>query len=320
MTAGQAILAVFHRSDGGFVPGSDLQEATRLSAADLHREMAALRQIGYLIESHPHRGYRLVAGPDRLTGDEIRAQLSTTVIGREVLVFEETTSTNDVVERLAPARPGEGTVVFAETQTAGRGRHGRFWTSPRGRGLWFSVLLRPPWPPAAWSRLTIAAALAVARTVRRLGGLDARIKWPNDITLQNRKLAGILTEQRGSVAVLGIGLNVNCQQDDFPPELRDTATSLLLATGQVQHRATLAAWLIEALDEDYRRAQDDFEAVAAAWARWCITLGRQITVQVGSRTVAGIAHALDGDGALLLRRDQGQIERIISGDLVTERP
>ena len=294
MSATQEILTALHRSNGEFVQ-------LKLPA----RELAELETLGYGIQTHPHFGYRLVAVPDRLMAEDLRARVQTKVIGRKIVVFEETTSTNDAVERMAQSR--EGLVVFAESQTKGRGRHGRVWASPRGKGLWFSVLLRPKFP---LPRLTVAASVAVAR----VAGPEARIKWPNDVTLHGRKLAGILTETRQDVAILGIGLNVNCQATDFPADLRKLVTGLTC-----MDRPGLAARLLTELDGLYAQAADNFPAIIAEWARLCTTLGKQIAVRMGARHIEGHAQALDEDGALLIRRDSGQIERVLGADLVLER-
>lgn len=297
MLATSDILAALYRSTGQFVR-LDMPAA----------ELAELQKLGYGIEAHPHFGYRLVTGPERLMAEDLRARLQTKVIGHEILVFEETTSTNDVVERLARSQPREGLVVFAESQTKGRGRHGRAWASPHGKGLWFSVLLRPKF---ALPRITVAASVAVAR----LAGPEARIKWPNDVTLHGRKLAGILTETRQDAAILGIGLNVNCRDEDFPPDLRPLVTGL-----PCPDRPGLAARLLTELETLYVQAADNFPAIIAEWAQLCTTLGKQIAVRMGDRRIEGHAQALDEDGALLIRRDNGQIERVLGADLVLERP
>lgn len=338
MTAGAAILEALYAADG-FVAVAELERRAR----DIGGEVAELQRLGYTIEVHPHLGYRLVNTPDRLMADDLKARIGTQTIGSEILVFNETTSTNDVVERLASTQTGEGLVVFAESQTAGRGRHGRAWESARGKGLWFSVMLRPKMPAASFSRITVAASVAVARAVRQTDGLDARIKWPNDVVLSGRKLAGILTEVRRvaasvpdakrfaaadaagtaaatpAVAILGIGLNVNQQAGDFPAALREHATSLRIATGQDQDRAALAARVLRELERYYRQAHADFDAVSTEWAGLCVTLGKQLVVRMGAHHIEGLAHALNGDGALLLRRDNGHVEEIVGGDVVVER-
>src|SRR5256885_2251860 len=178
------------------------------------------------------------------------------VIGRDIRVFEETTSTNDLVERLARDGVREGVVAFAETQTRGRGRLGRKWISPPRKGLWLSVLLRPALPPQAATQLTVAAATALVRAIRQSTSLPAEIKWPNDILISGRKTAGVLTElsaelDRINHIILGIGIDVNLSPSDLPPELRGIATSLKIESGSNIHRAELAASLLRELDRDY---------------------------------------------------------------------
>lgn len=332
MKAGTAILEAFYQAAGQFVPAEELRRSVAEALASagpqltlrLQKELAELEELGYVIESHPHLGYRLVRTPDRLIADDIKARLKTRVIGSEIVVFDQTASTNDVIEHMARSQATEGLVVFAESQTRGRGRHGRAWASPRGKGLWFSVLLRPKLTPAAVTRITVAASVAVAGAVRKTTGVDARIKWPNDVTVRGKKLAGILTEMRGEAdeilyAILGIGIDVNCTREDFPAEIADTATSLQIEAGEAQDRTELAVQVLKALDDCYREALTNFDAVIDEWAKLSTTLGKQLVVTMGARRIEGEAQALDGDGALLLRRDDGRVERILGGDVVVER-
>jgi BirA family biotin operon repressor/biotin-[acetyl-CoA-carboxylase] ligase len=220
----------------------------------------------------------------------------------------------------------EGVVVLAEAQSRGRGRLGRKWTSPAGKGLWFSVLLRPDMRPQAVTQLTVAAATALARAVRQHTGLTPEIKWPNDILLRGRKLAGILTELSAELdqvkhVILGIGLNVNLAASDFPPDLRKLATSLLLETGKPQRRADVAAAILRELDRDYGRLrQRRFAELAGEWAAQCTTIGRRVRIQLGPHVVEGLAEALNEDGALLLRTEHGHLEAILSGDVTLLKP
>ena len=324
MTAGTAILEAFYQAAGQFMSLAELARLLNAPATNVTAEIAELQNLGYRIETHPHLGYRLLGSPDRLTADDIRARLHTRVVGSEILVFEQTASTNDVVAHMARSQAREGLVVFAESQTKGRGRHGRAWASPRGKGLWFSILLRPKLRSAAAPRLTVAASVAVAHAIRRTTGLDARIKWPNDVTVSGKKTAGILTELHAEgdevlAAILGIGIDVNCEAEDFPANVAKVATSLQLETGKQEDRAALAAETLQLLDEYYAAAQTNFDAVVAEWARLSTTLGKQIVVMMGTRRIEGHAQALDADGALLLRRDNGQVERILGADVTVER-
>lgn len=188
----------------------------------------------------------------------VRACVQGQLIGSEIIHLERTGSTNDVVMDTAVAGAHEGLVVFAEEQTAGRGQYGRAWNSAAGKGLWFSILLRPNLPLADSTRLTDWLAHTVASTIAQEFGLAPTVKQPNDIYIGEKKVAGILVEMRAlagepHAAIAGIGLNVNQTLKDFPGELRDTATSVRIATGQAAARTELAVALLRALDSDYRK-------------------------------------------------------------------
>ena len=182
----------------------------------------------------------------------------TKVIGRDIRVFEETTSTNDVMEKLARDGVKEGVVVFAESQTKGRGRLGRNWISPARKGLWFSVLLRPNLRPQETTQLTVVAATALRRAIQAETGLKPEIKWPNDLLLGGKKVAGILTEMSAELdrvrhIIIGIGVDVNLDAAELPADLRKIATSLKIEAGETISRAELAAAILRELDVDYAR-------------------------------------------------------------------
>jgi BirA family biotin operon repressor/biotin-[acetyl-CoA-carboxylase] ligase len=308
------------------VSGAELAERLGLTRAAVWARIEALRQLGYRIEATPHQGYRLLGSPDLLHADDLLARLGKTkVLGRDIQVFEETTSTNDVVERLARDGVKEGMVVFAEAQTKGRGRLGRKWVSPPRCGLWFSVLLRPKLQPQAVTQLTIAAATALTRALHGHTGLTPEIKWPNDVLIHGRKVAGILTELSAELdrvrhVILGLGVDVNLAASDFPADLRKPATSLKLETGRHFDRAALAVEILRELDKDYARVcSGHFEAIAGEWEEQCTTIGRDVIIRIGAREVRGRAESLDADGALLLRTEHGHLERIIGGDVTLER-
>jgi BirA family biotin operon repressor/biotin-[acetyl-CoA-carboxylase] ligase len=323
MTRDALILTALREAGDGPVSGEDLAQRLGVSRAAVWSHIQELRSLGYEIAASPHQGYRLLTTPDLLHADDLVSRLGQTAgIGREIQVFRETTSTSDVVEKLAADGVAEGAVVFAEAQTRGRGRLGRRWVSPAGKGLWFSILLRPACRPQETTQLTLAAAVALARAVRAQTGLQPEVKWPNDLLLQGRKFAGILTELSGEQdrvrhVVLGIGLDVNLAASDFPPELRRQATSLLVELGRPVARAALAVAALRELEAVYQRLQrGDFEALADEWEALCTTLGRQLEIVVGDRRMRGRAEALDADGSLLLRTRYGQLERVTGGDVV----
>jgi len=242
---------------------------------------------------------------------------------RKILVLEETSSTNDAAAQAGREGAAEGLVIFAERQTAGRGRLGRVWESAAHQGLWFSLLLRPAWSQAHWSRLTTWAAVGIARGLEAaLPGCHAAIKWPNDLYLGGKKAVGILCESvagPGGYAVIGIGVNVNQTSDDFPPELRAKATSLREAAGPDAaplERHAVAAALLSQLDALYPALERDFGAVVAEAQARSVLMGRRITLHGPLATEEAVAEGLEPDGSLRVICDDGST-RIVSGGEVS---
>ena len=325
MTTDAKILSALRANPDG-VSGAQLAAQLNISRAAIWARIEELRRLDYDIEAGPHFGYRLVRSPDALHADDLLARLGETkIIGRDIQVFEQTTSTNDVMEKFARDGVKEGVVVFAESQTKGRGRLGRKWISPERKGLWFSVLLRPDLRPQEATQLTVASATALRRAIQNETSLKPEIKWPNDILIGGKKVAGILTELGAEVdrvkhIILGIGLDVNLDAGELPAELRKTATSLKIETGETVSRAELAVAILRELDFDYARiCGGKFPVVADEWEAHCVTIGRNVTVLIGDRAIRGRAESLDDDGALLLRTEHGHLERIIGGDVMLEK-
>jgi BirA family biotin operon repressor/biotin-[acetyl-CoA-carboxylase] ligase len=324
VTVDAQILSALRFAGNRCVSGAELSDQLGISRAAVWARIEELRTLGYEIEASPHQGYKLSALPDVLHADDLLSLVAANrVIGRDIQVFQETSSTNDVAEHLARDGVAEGAVVFAETQQKGRGRLGRKWVSPTAKGLWFSVLLRPNLRPQEATQVTVLAATALARALRQHGIAQPAIKWPNDILVRDRKLAGVLTELAAEIdriryVILGIGVNVNLAE--FPAELRGTATSLRIETGHPVRRAELAASILRELDFDYDRlCRGQFPRIAEEWAAQCTTLGRRVSIHVGDRSVRGRAESLDDSGALLLRTDYGHLERIVGGDVTLEK-
>ncbi|HWW01767.1 MAG TPA: biotin--[acetyl-CoA-carboxylase] ligase [Candidatus Acidoferrum sp.] len=326
MSLDAQILTALRGAGGGSVSGAELSQRLGVSRAAVWARIDELRSLGYEIEASPHLGYRFLSAPDVLHADDLLSRLGETkVIGRDIRVFESTTSTNDVIEKLAHDGVKEGIVVFAELQTRGRGRLGRKWMSPGGKGLWFSVLLRPELAPQAITQLTVASATALRRAIESQTGLKPEIKWPNDLLLSGKKVSGILTElsaelDRVKYVILGIGVDVNLNAGDFPSELRNAATSLKVELGRSLSRAELAVEILRELDADYARvAGGSFPAVADEWEAHCTTIGREVAIRTGDRQVRGRAESLGEDGALLLRTEHGHLERVVGGDVTLEK-
>jgi BirA family biotin operon repressor/biotin-[acetyl-CoA-carboxylase] ligase len=318
------VLAFLSEAGDEFVSGEAMSDKLGLSRAAVWKHVDALRAQGYRIEAVPARGYRLVGVPDRLGELELRPLLGTHEIGHALHWFKEVGSTNDVAKELAEEGAAHGEVVVAEGQTAGRGRRGRAWLSPPGLNVYLSVILRPDLPPARAPELTLLASVALCQAVR-LAGVPADIKWPNDLMVRGRKVAGVLTEIAAELdevhwVVLGIGVNVNAGAEDFPRELRDCASSLSLECGRPVPRAAFAASLLAALEEWLdRHAAGGFEPVREAWKEMSETLGREVRIRSPGHDVEGVAEDVDEIGALLVRTQEGR-ERVLAGDVESLRP
>ena len=320
------ILTALRQSPDSGISGTEFSHRLSISRAAIWAHIEDLRALGYDIEATPHQGYRLLTCPDLLHADDLIARLGKTkVIGRDIQVFEETTSTNDVIEKLARDGVKEGVVVFAESQTKGRGRLGRKWMSPSKKGLWFSILLRPDLRPVAATQLTIMAATALRRAIATQTDLRPEIKWPNDILIQGRKVAGILTELNAEVdrvkyVILGLGVDVNLTSGDFPPELRRLATSLKTESGKPVSRADLGIAILRELDQDYARlVAGMFSEIADEWESHCTTIGHEVVIRSGERELRGQAEALGEEGALLVRTEHGRLEPVIGGDVTVQK-
>ncbi|GHG76085.1 biotin--[acetyl-CoA-carboxylase] ligase [Comamonas sp. JC664] len=313
------------RGSDDYTSGEALSSKLGLSRTAVWKHVESLRAKGYRIEAVSARGYRLVSVPDRLTALEVVPLLDTHDLGRTLHHHASLPSTNEKAFRLAQDGAEHGEVVVAEQQTAGKGRRGRVWVSPPGLNLYFSAILRPALPPQRAPELTLVAAVALAEALRDAGA-NAAIKWPNDVHIDGRKVAGILTElsaepERVHFVIVGVGVNLNSQAEHFPDELRDTATSLSLALGKPVQRAQFAAALWTRLEEWLDLyLETGFDAVRARWKALSSTLGQDVLVRTDRQELRGRAEDIDPSGALLVRTAEGSLERVLAGDVEQLRP
>lgn len=319
-----AILELLKTNSGQYISGEDISRVLKVSRTAVWKHIQALKQAGYEIEAHPRLGYALRQTTDRLLPGEIEAHLTSSVLGRNIHYFGEVDSTNNEAKKLAANGCPEGTIVVAEAQATGRGRLARGWFSPFGKGIWLSVVLRPPFAPMEAAKCTLMAAVGVNRAINAVTGTGCGIKWPNDILWNGRKVVGILTEMSAEMdainyVVIGMGINVNIKQQDFPSEIAATATSLAEAAGCQIPRIKLLTSILSELESVYTAVKTSgFAPVLEEWKTQSITLGQQVDVYGIDRNFSGLALDIDADGALLIKTPQG-IERVMAGD-VSIRP
>lgn len=260
------------------------------------------------------------ASSDLITAEIIQKELRTSFLGHPATYLSSTPSTNTIAHELARAGAQDGTLVITDHQTRGRGRLERKWISPPGEDLLFSLILRPALRPARAFQVTAAASLAVAHAIKRETGLDALIKWPNDIYIREKKAAGILTElgicgDQLAYAVAGIGINVN-SDPSLHPELRETATSLKREAGRTLARLPLLAAALEILEQFYVRLKDGaFRELKEMWEALSLIKGRQIGISTGDALFEGIAESVEDDGTLVMRDHNGRECRFVYGDV-----
>ena len=259
-----------------------------------------------------------------LDTEKIRSHIGGNLVGSEVLTVKEVDSTNELAKQYFQNDAPEGMVFLAECQTKGKGRSGRTWHSPPGVGVFLSVLLRPVIPAKHIPQLTLMAGVAVAMAVNKISPIPVSLKWPNDILLNGRKLGGILCElvsgQDGWGVVIGIGVNVNHQRDQFPEDLRDLATSLLLENGHATDRTLMAISILERLDEGYQDyLQGGTEPLTKNWTQLTDMFGKPVCLTLGKQSISGTALGLDEQGRLIVCMENGQKRAFSSGEVTLHR-
>jgi len=303
------------------VPGPKIASEIGVTRSTVWVWIERLRGLGVEITGHPSSGYQLEKLPDILVPSLLRAELGDSEIGRKIVHYFRTESTNSDALKLAAKGAPHGTVVLAEEQTAGRGRFGRVWYSERSSGIYSSTILRPPLPPAAAPVLTLMAGIAAHQAVHQTTGFPVDIRWPNDLLVNGKKVCGILTEMNAELdrlhaVVLGIGINVNHRE--MPAELKGTATSLRIEGRKTYSRAQILASLLKELERYYRLLLDrGSAAIVDAWsAASSFTRGRQVRVTAGTGEFLATTDGLEPTGALRVRRADGRQESLVAGEVV----
>ena len=303
------------------LPGPKIASEIGVTNSTVWKYIEKLRALGVEIKGHRSSGYQLQKLPDILAPSLIKLDAGEGKIGHRILHYFKTDSTNSVAMTLASSGAEHGTVVVAEEQTAGRGRLGRAWHSEKSSGIYVSIILRPPLAPSVAPMLTLMAGVAVHEAIRIAAGVTADIRWPNDVLVDGKKVCGILTEMNAEIdrlhaVVLGIGINVNHRQ--MPEALKETATSLRIATGKPVSRLLVLATLLKELEKQYQiLLRDGTQGIARGWtAASTFANGKTVRVLTGTGEYQAVTAGIDSRGTLRVRRSDGREETLVAGEIV----
>jgi BirA family biotin operon repressor/biotin-[acetyl-CoA-carboxylase] ligase len=318
----QDLLYALRARTGQWVSGEELSGKLGISRAAISKHIAAIKEVGYTIASAPGKGYLLTNAPDLLLPEEILFGLATSTIGKAGIVHHHLTdSTNIRAREMAREGAPSGTLVVAEAQSAGKGRKGRSWLASAGEGLLFSLILRPDMEPSRAALITLMTAVSVAEALIQETGIDARIKWPNDILVGRKKLAGILTEMSMELdavdyVIVGLGLNINTPSDAFQDEIQEIATSVMAEASTPFSRVALLRAILSRFETHYDTLVNQGpETILTRWKALSDIVGRRVRVSMMREDVEGHVTDIDPDGVLLIKNQAGESLRILSGDV-----
>lgn len=313
------ILRYLKEADG-YISGQELCERFQVSRTAVWKVVRQLEAEGYEIEAVRNRGYRLKTAGDILSRAEILSSIRGSWAGREILYLDEVDSTNTAAKKAAENGAAHGTLVVSERQTGGKGRRGRVWDSPRGTGIFMTLILRPEMAPVHASMLTLVAALAVAGGIKEYTGASSLIKWPNDIVMGGKKVCGILTEMSAdpdciNYVAVGIGINVN--REEFPEEIREVAASIFTETGKKTKRSLLISAVMAAFERYYEifMKTADMSGLLEEYNGKLANCGRTVRVLDPAGEYSGTAIGIDREGELLVEMEDRTVRRVLSGEV-----
>ncbi|WJE14070.1 biotin--[acetyl-CoA-carboxylase] ligase [Halobacillus sp. ACCC02827] len=305
----------------GYISGQELSEQLAISRTAVWKHMNELKNDGYEIEAVQKKGYKIVSSPDKISGNTLQWGLDTKWLGHELHHYDQVESTQDVIHQMAKQGKPHGTVVIADEQVKGKGRMARNWYSPKGKGIWMSILLRPDLPPVQAPQLTLLAATVLAKMVAERSGLEPKIKWPNDLLINHKKVSGILTEMQAEqdtiqYIVLGMGMNVNQSREEIPEELHHKATSLRVEAGEEWDIQTTIQHILHLLEQSYEEfLKFGFDRVKKEWEHYGYRIGEDVTISTMKRTWEAVLVGIEPDGALLARDKEGKEEKLYSAEI-----
>ncbi|REK77220.1 biotin--[acetyl-CoA-carboxylase] ligase [Paenibacillus paeoniae] len=321
MKSHDQLLNLLKRHPDQYVSGAMMSQELNVSRTAVWKQIRKLETAGYEIEASTKLGYRLLYSPDEINSERLAESHSTARFGQSIHYFEQVKSTQDSARALAESGAPEGTLVLAEEQTGGRGRMGRGWVSPQGKGIWMSMVMRPHVPIHCAPQLTLLTAVALCRSLRRLTELPIGIKWPNDLLIRGKKISGILLEsaaedERLKYIVAGVGISVNLSEGDYPEELLAKATSLRIEAGQPFSRSAIVAEFMQEWETLYDLfLQEGFNAIAALWESLSVSIGQKVRLVTPQGELEGTPVGLDESGAIRVERADGSLVTIFSAEM-----
>ena len=320
------VLSFFQTHDSEYLSGEDLSDVLKISRVAVWKHIKKIQSLGYKIESKQKLGYRLISETEKLLPWEITKDLKTKTVGKRVYYFEEIDSTQNFAEQIALDEKENGTIVIAEKQTAGKGRLDRKWTSPKG-GIWFSLIIHPKFDVSTSTIVPIAGAVALAKAIKNTLDIDVSVKWPNDITLNGKKVAGMLVDasfQANNIdyLIIGIGINFDIDAKKIEKRLSKSANfygvdSLRKKDDKTPPKILLREFLVQFEKTLIQLNKGEKAKIVKEWTKKADKIGKKISINTSDGKISGVAQGIDNDGALKLKTSEG-IKKIFVGDVVLE--
>ncbi|MFB1049332.1 biotin--[acetyl-CoA-carboxylase] ligase [Paraliobacillus sp. JSM ZJ581] len=317
----ERIIALLAANNESYVSGQAISDQLKISRTAVWKQMKVLKQDGYLIEAIPNKGYRIISTPNKLSENTLQWGLQTKWLGKSINFYDEIDSTQTKANHLAQQGCKHGTVVIANSQQAGRGRMNRAWHSNNEDGIWMSMVLRPTILPAHAPQFTLLTGTVLVDILSEKTGIPIKIKWPNDLFVGDKKVAGILTEMQAEqdqihYLVIGIGINVNQYTKQLPAEIRTKATSLREATGNWFSKIELIQSILYAFETAYERHQEiGFSEIKRNWEKRGYKMNQNVTYHSGNIQSEGIIKGINENGALLIESNDNEIITLYSAEI-----
>ena len=318
------VLSFFQTHDSEYLSGQDLSDVLKISRVAVWKHIKKIQTLGYKIESKQKLGYRLIDDTEKLLPWEITRDLKTKLIGKRVYYFEEIDSTQNFAQNIAADKKENGTIIIAEKQTSGRGRLDRKWTSPKG-GIWFSLIIHPKFDVSSSTLIPILSAVALSKSIKSVLGIETEVKWPNDITMNGKKVAGVLVDasfQTNSIDYLILGIGINFDIDAKKLEKRLTKTpnfygidSLRGKENKTPPKTLLKEFLLQFEKNLFQLDKGEKSTIVKEWTKRAAGIGKKITINTSNGKISGISQGIDNDGALKIKT-KNETKKIYVGDVV----